>query len=216
MEKIKKKKSVIDIIFSIAVIFFIAVCLCVIFFNVTHSYHIVDGISMQPTLNNNVQDAVLSSKIKPCKRGDIIIVEKWQRNEKGEKVYLIKRLIATGGDKVCVRLIDNEYRIVIIEKGKTEEKVLEEKYLSSYEHNKELYVSFYHTVEKNYGVKKDEFFTIPENEIFYLGDNRDDSEDCSDYGTKSKNLIVGKVDYIIYGNTQPLKQILKQMFGWGK
>ena len=214
MEKVKKKVTFWSVLLNIIISIFIAICLIVIFFNLTHNYHYVDGASMQPTLNYYSQDAVFSSKIKSYKRGDIIIVEKEESDVNGNKLYVVKRLIAIEGDKVCVRLVDGEYRIVLIKQGQTEEQILEEKYLLNYEDNENLYKNFYLMAKNHYGIEKDEFFTVPEDEIFYLGDNRKVSNDCSIYGTKNKNLVVGKVDYIIYGKTKPVRQIIKQFFGW--
>lgn len=70
-------------------------------------------------------------------------------------------------------------------------------------------------VEMNYELDNDGFFTVPDGEIFLLGDNRIVSQDSSTYGTKSQSLVVGVVDYIIYGNTNPYWQVLQQIFGGG-
>lgn len=213
MEKVKKKGKVFNIIINSIMMLLIVVCLSVLFFNLTHTYHYVEGSSMQPTLNYTSEDAVISSKIKSRKRGDIIILEKEERDSNGEIIYIIKRLIALEGDQVAVKLVDDQYRIILIKKGETEEEILEENYLISYENNSILYKNFYNMAKRLYGVEQDGFLTIPENHIFYLGDNRLTSSDCASYGTKSKELIVGKVDYIIYGKKDTLKQVLKQMFG---
>ena len=213
MEKTKKKGRVLNIIINSFMLLLILLCLNVLFFNLTHTYHYVEGSSMQPTLNYSSDDGVISSKIKSRKRGDIIILEKEEKDEKGQVIYIIKRLIALEGDQVAVRLINNEYRIVLIKNGETTEEILEENYLLSYENNAILYKNFYSMAKRLYGVEQDGFLTIPKDEVFYLGDNRLTSSDCSDYGTKNKSLIVGKVDYIIYGKKDTFKQILKQMFG---
>jgi signal peptidase I len=81
MEKVKKKGRVFNIIINSFMLLLIILCLSVLFFNLTHSYHYVEGSSMQPTLNYRSEDAVISSKIKSRKRGDIIIVEKEEKPE---------------------------------------------------------------------------------------------------------------------------------------
>ncbi|MEG1499925.1 MAG: S26 family signal peptidase, partial [Clostridia bacterium] len=46
-------------------------------------------------------------------------------------------------------------------------------------------------------IENDFFITIPEDSIFYLGDNRAKSEDCSKYGPVKVEHIIGKVELII-------------------
>ena len=76
--------------------------------------------------------------------------------------------------------------------------------------------NFNYMITKNgYELDSDGFFEIPQEEIFYLGDNRLVSKDCSTYGTKKQSLVIGVVDYIVYGNTNPYGQVLKQVFGGG-
>lgn len=187
----------------------VAICVVIIFFNLTHEYHVVNGDSMLPTLNNNnTTDGVFVSTIKAYDRGDIIVYCK----EDG--VYVIKRLIAIGGDKISLREIDGVYRIVLIYSGEEEERVIDEPYLSSYAKNQVLQARF-EVIINECGLTLDDngFFQLNENQIFFLGDNRPVSKDCSIYGPKDKNGVVGKVDYIAYGNRFIYWQLFKQLFG---
>lgn len=199
----------------------IALCAVLIFFNLTHTYHNVKGRSMSPTLNstatNNEEsiDGVFASKIKGYGRGDIVIINKHKQDGNGKDIYIIKRLIAIGGDRVTVRLVDGDYRIVLVKGGTDEEVILDEDYLESYQVNIRLNTKFTALrMTGEYNFDEDGFLVLAEDEIFYLGDNREDSEDSSNTGPKLKSDIVGKVDYIIYGNTHVYLQVIKQFFGW--
>ncbi|MBE7082944.1 MAG: hypothetical protein E7378_04685, partial [Clostridiales bacterium] len=64
MDQQKKQNKALKIIGSILGSIFVAICAIIIFFNVTHEYHVIVGDSMYPTLNNNQTDGVFVSKIK--------------------------------------------------------------------------------------------------------------------------------------------------------
>jgi len=196
---------------------FILLISCVlIFFNVTHEYHTIVGDSMEPTLNNGSRvDSVFMSKIKSYKHGDIVIADKDERDENGNEIFIIKRVIAMAGDRISVKLVDDCYRIIIIYDGDTKLTVLEEPYLKDYSVNEKLYNNFNKMyLENKKPDDNDGFLTIAEDEIFLVGDNRENSNDCSIYGPKKKKLVCGKVDYIVYGKKAPYFQVLKQFLGW--
>lgn len=199
----------------------IVICSIMIFFNTTHMYYKVYGPSMKPLLNANVtmatdtEDSVFVSKIKGYSRGDVVIIDKHEKTASGEEKFVIKRIIAIGGDKVCVKLVEGEYRIVLIKDKTDQEQVLDEEYLYNYSVNHVLFTKFNDLRTKD-GINFDEngFLIVGEDEIFYLGDNRLDSTDCSSYGPMPKSYVVGKVDYIIYGDNHAYLQVIKQFFGW--
>lgn len=203
-----KKDKTLTIVTTILASIIVAVCAVIIFFNLTHEYHVIKGSSMMPTLNNNSTDGVFVSTIKPYTRGDIIVYEK----EDG--VHVIKRIIAMGGDKLKVEQIDGQVRIVLIYAGEQEQTVLDEPYLENYENNSILQTRFDKMIiDCALTLDANGFFQLEENQIFYLGDNRKVSNDCSIYGPKNKSGVVGKVDYIAYGNSFIYFQVLKQVFG---
>ena len=220
MEKSEKNKP-LKIVLNILLGIFVFFCAIVAFFNFTHSYYVVVGPSMSPTLNSGIEgsgqqkDAVFVSKIKSYTRGDIIVINKNYGEVDLEEKDVIKRLIAIEGDKIKIELIDGYYRIVLIKAGETEQKILEENYLSDYSINSHLYNNFTDMV-RVYGLEVDQngFITIAKDSIFYVGDNRARSSDCSIYGPKNKNAVIGKVDYIIYNNKNIYGQVLQQIFGW--
>lgn len=120
----------------------------------------VDGASMNQTLQSG--DQLLMKRLKSAddlQRGDVIVVDvKAYEEFKGTNTqYLIKRLIALEGDKV--RCTDGQVEICYA--GTTEYVLLDEPY--AYYTNKNLY----------------DFseYVVGEDEIFFLGDNRNNSCD---------------------------------------
>ena len=121
---------------------------------------VVDGASMNQTLQNG--DELLMKKLKSAddlKRGDVIVVKVSGYEEfKGSNTeYLIKRLIAIEGDKV--RCTDGQIEICYA--GTTEYVLLEETY------------AYYRSIE-DYDFEE---YMVGEDEIFFLGDNRQNSMD---------------------------------------
>ena len=213
-------KKTFKILGIIAFVLFTMFCIVLTFFNVSHIYYKVYGPSMSPTLNEGVtislecKDAVLVSKIKSYTRGDIIVIDKLEKDEQGNEKYVIKRLIAEGGDKITIRKIEGYYRIIIVKYDSTGETIVSEPYIDDYSINENLYNKF-NSMVLNMGDKYDgEYLTIAEDEVFYLGDNRANSLDCSVYGPTKRENVVGKVDYIVYGDQNMYFQVLKQVFGW--
>jgi len=189
--------------------------LCVLFFaitiifNVTYSVAPVSGLSMYPTINheyvygdNNSQDRVVLNYIKNYKKGDIIIAKKTYEDDSELYIYVIKRLIAVGGDRLR---FDTNGDIYINGELLIEDYVNTNKYVT------------YHNIQ-NLKATKPEFFegdelVIPKGFVFYLGDNRGGSTDCSAFGPVSKKEIVAKVDYLIRGGENFYLSIIKQIFG---
>lgn len=160
------KKSKSGIFFTILLIALSLLLIVVVYLN-TYVFFLVEvsGESMMPTLNSG--DVVTVNRKLTPKRGDIVIIEGEKQN-----AYLIKRVIAVGGQTVTLEngevkidgeIIDEPY---VIERGAT-----------------------------NATGSLSEW-TLKDDEIFYMGDNRPNSKDSRDdeYGACTSAQIVGVVE----------------------
>lgn len=131
----------------------------------------VEGISMMPTLNN--KDRIVVDKISfnfTEPKRGDVVIIKYPADT---RVKYIKRIVAKAGDRVKIE--DNKLYL----NGKPqEENYIKDKYIEGY---------FNEVV-------------VPNNTIFVLGDNRNESIDSrfNDVGFVNKKLIVGKAILKIY------------------
>lgn len=177
------------------------------------------GPSMQPTINqdwtssNQLQDTVLINRLQKGERGDIIVVD---RSDMNESHYVIKRLIATAGDYVTIVPILNqanyptgEYKILLIKKGEKTPTVVDDGFTNmadTYAKFNNLKKSSDFTFKK---IGEYSYLEIGEDKVFYLGDNRNVSQDCSLYGPVDTSSIIGKVVLIIDHNQSVFKECFK-------
>ena len=126
----------------------------------------VKGQSMQPTLYS--EDVLLVNRVKKVERGDIVVIEDEM------DYWLIKRVIACSeGDEIS---FVNGYVWVNGEKIK------------------ESYV-----LKQGVTSVKDEtvfngYLKLNKGEVFYLGDNRENSSDSRSYGVCTDEQIIGVVE----------------------
>lgn len=132
----------------------------------------VIGPSMQPSFYD-ADRVIISSMFYEPKQGDVVIVRKLAFQEDP----IIKRVIAVGGQTVK---IDFQQGIVYVDG-----KALDEQYIAAPTHNA---LDFRGEV------------TVPENCVFIMGDNRNDSTDSrySIIGCVDKRYILGKVLFRYY------------------
>lgn len=210
-------------------IFFMIICAAVVIFNFIHIGTPVIGESMVPTLNGyenpEIIDTVYINKYAGYTNGDIIVIQNPENNSNANK-YVIKRLIAKGGDKIAIVRTDNggvsasngTYSIQLIKKGAKAPEIIKENYLEA---GISLYYSYieFHKLLNNRNFTGGEivningitYLEIHNDYIFYMGDNRSSeasSKDCLEYGPIPKNKVVGKVDIIVYGSQNHFNQIL--------
>ena len=132
----------------------------------------VDGGSMNPTLQDGDWVAVSGMSFN-IDRGDIVIAtQPWERN-----VPIVKRVIGVGGDTVNIDFIRGEVFVNGI--------MLDEPYIDE-------------PTTLSYDVKFP--LTVPEGQLFVMGDNRGDSLDSrsSKIGFIDERYILGKVVFRIY------------------
>ena len=131
----------------------------------------VDGTSMEPTLLNGQQLLVRSVLYTP-QRGDIVVVDRFTKF----KLPLIKRVIAVGGDTVDIDFDTGD----VFVNGQ----LLDEPYIAA-PTTRAFDVAFP--------------VTVPEGQVFLMGDNRLESKDSrhSDIGFIDERDILGKVIFRI-------------------
>lgn len=152
----------------------------------------VDGPSMTPTLENNEMLFVNGLFYTP-KQGDIIIIHPSFKTTPKHSDPLVKRVIATGGQFVKIEYVPFEKggmaMKVFVSNDDTFEasELLEETYIDYTAVNKQCL--FRPTVYRS-GV-----YEVPDNCVFFMGDNRFNSADSRDpnIGCIDQRNILGKV-----------------------
>jgi len=161
----------------------------------SHKGYKIPAGTMIPTLL--IGDHIIVNKLaywneKPL-RGDIVVF----KYPKDESKDFIKRIIGIEGDKIEIR---NDTLYVNEEKIKTE-------FIAKYNDNN---ISDADRYEEYFGERKhlilDQYkmhenfgpVTVPENSIFVLGDNRDNSQDSRYWGFVSLDKVIGKALYIYW------------------
>lgn len=199
-------------------------------FLLTYSYYTVQHTSMQPLLNNytseelraGISDGVYINTLAKTQVGDVIVI----KNQFDFNVdTVVKRLIAVGGDKIAIRRIilpnnSIQYDVLRIPKGNTTPYILVENYVSMSVRvlgMERVYNNFnsYLVSETNKEIINEvTYLVLEDDEIFYLGDNRGSSRDCSEYGPGQKADIIGRVDIIVPRQQNMLFHVFQYLLGF--
>ena len=138
------------------------------------------------------------------KRGDVIVF----RKPGDESIDYIKRLIGLPGDKVQVRngilFVNNkEAKRLKINTGKMKNIFGQEKVFIEYKEKFEN-TNFHKIIESSDSDPYDNTieFIVPENNFFFMGDNRDNSRDSrtSEVGFVPKKNLIGKAQIIFFSH----------------
>ena len=175
VDVLKPAKSIYELVEMIV----LAAVVTIIVFMFLGRLTVVDGPSMNNTLAHG-EVLLVSNLGKAPERGDIVV---FQSPESHLKDPIVKRVIATEGETID---IDFDNWIVYING---------EPLYTDEDGNpaREPYVNFENTRMDQYD--RDFPYTVPEGEVFVMGDNRNHSNDSrgTDIGTIDTRYIFGKV-----------------------
>lgn len=164
------KPRAIDWVFDIAEMFVFVLAAVMILTAVLFRHSVVEGGSMLNTLEHG-EHLIISDLFYTPERYDIIVFEDYSTTL---KKAVVKRVVGLPGETVEIRKADNERRLVVYIDGQP----LEEEYA-------------YYSDTGN--LKLCTPVTLGENEIFVMGDNRNNSTDSRDLGPINVDAVLGKV-----------------------
>lgn len=192
----KDAKFYIALIVMTTVMLFVNVLFGVVYMSVR-----VSGDSMKNTLING--DMLYANTVKKdVKRGDIVIIDGI-----GKDYIIIKRVIAVGGEKVAIR------------NGKVfiNDEPLNEDYLDDGVITDLRYAQDEEGNENTMKKLLPKGLVLEEDEIFYLGDNREVSADARINGPCKKENVIGIVEnwsVNVKGITNAVYNFQKKLYGF--
>lgn len=185
---------------------FVLLLLTIVFFkSAIADLNSISGRSMQPTLLDGDKvwvnklaydiripftDIFLGSRSDPI-RGDIIIIDSEAAGKR-----LVKRIVGLPGDTIYMRnntLVINgqpaDYEVI---SSDIDSMIIREQLLN-YSHEAMLSDTFSSRVSRSFGPE-----TVPEDQFFVLGDNRDNSADSRVYSFIPRDQIIGRSSSVVF------------------
>ena len=209
-----KKKKGIKVFLVVALVAISFLMIIITSFNIVYFNSKVNGLSMYPTLNNNLvagKDVVFINRFSKGGKGDIVVAnikkeENWDHTLEGQ--YIIKRMIGKSGDRIKI-VKDGEEAYNVLVNG-------EIVYTKSYTGSVPTFVSFENYVNENIldteRITADGEIVVLKDEIFLMGDNWLTSYDSFTVGPLHKSSLVGRVDIIVKGGNNIVWGAVKGVF----
>lgn len=178
---------------------------CAVFWLGTHYAKPVNGASMQPNINNYAiptGDIAIVSSTSTYSQSNIIIVDMTRSQNTDSQIQgrlLIKRVIALPGDSLRLVADGAKYYFELKKNGTDTFERLDETYANPMTSPERA--SAFHS-QSGWTVKitpnSDGSVTLPQNYMFFVGDNRNGSYDCRNFGPVETDACVGVVESILY------------------
>lgn len=192
-EKLKnrKKRSALQAVYDYLEVFCYALATMMVLFLFVFRLVTVDGDSMRTTLTNG-DKLIISNLFYTPETGDIVVINPENHGDADEPI--IKRVIATEGQTVR---IDYENWEVFVDGQKLDEPYIRD--MMAVE--KQRWGKDTPMDGTNVPKYKNEF-TVGDNKVFVMGDNRNNSKDSRsrEYGEMGVNRILGKVIFRLTPN----------------
>ena len=184
-EKEPGKKSGFNDLFDCVETFCYALVLMMILFVFVFRFVSVNGTSMTNTLQNN-DKLIISDMMYTPATGDIVVLD---AGKLFPDRYIIKRVIATGGQKVEMDFADWVVKV----DGST----LNESYVNRVPGDMRIenWILTDESVSLGYddGIPRFASFTVPKGQLFVMGDNRNGSSDSRMVGCFDEDSVLGRV-----------------------
>lgn len=186
----KKAFITIGCVLSVLLIVFLSFVLA---FNITYTKSLVSGDSMATTFFD--QDRVFINRFEKGKVGDIVVAdikneENWDHTLEGR--YIVKRLVATAGDRVkIVRADFGKYELYVNDKLICTKNA--DGLLSTYSN----FVAYLANNQSDTSRIDNGAVIVKNGEVFLLGDNWEVSYDSAAVGPINESSLVGRVDIIV-------------------
>ena len=171
--KPEQKSKVLVTLFEWVELFVISVTVVMILLTCIMRYSPVSGSSMNETLQDK-DVLILSNLFYTPENGDIVVFES---QITGYDEPYVKRVIATEGQTVDIRLVGNELEVTV----------------DGVRPEYENYPTYKGVPRTTYSSDIQYPYTVPEGHVFCMGDNRWNSRDSRDIGPVDTREIVGHV-----------------------